>query len=382
MLTIATCVMRMKMKKLWLLAVLTGFLLSPSAFAGDDGAYVSLFDNTSQADKIDKTSAQEPDDEHGIFSFLNFKPKKKVEPKLTVADEKRLSPLEQSIKLADKGDLNAQLLLGYSYLYGENGAEVDYDKAFEYYARAAMQNDNVGLNNLGSLYYSGIGIERNTAKAAILFEKAASLGNAEAAVNLGFILITGNGVKKNPVQAMTLFEQGAALNNPTAKFMLGYAYYTGKLRPRDMAQAAKLMKEAAAAKFDEAQYILALMYVNGQGLPQNYGNAVKNLKAAVSQGHVLSMTTLGDILASGKKYAKDNFTAHVMFNLAAVRGAPEAAEKRDFLEEKLKIDELLSAQAQAESYHEKASELTAYIRQTFGTDIRSYIDTANLSDKS
>lgn len=370
------------MKKTCLLAALTVLLFSSAAFAGDDGAFVSLFDNTPQADKIDKTSAQEPGDEHGIFSFLNFKPKKKTEPKLTVADEKRLSPLEQSTKLADQGDLSAQLLLGYSYLYGENGAEINYDKAFEYYARAAMQNDNVGLNNLGSLYYSGIGIERNTAKAAILFEKAAALGNAEAAVNLGFILITGNGVKKDPVQAMKLFEQGAGLNNPTAKFMLGYAYYTGKLRPMDYGKAAGLMKEAAAAKFDEAQYILALMYINGQGLPQNYGNAVKNLKAAVSQGHILAMTTLGDILASGKKYTKDNFTAHVMFNLAAVRGAPTASEKRDFLEEKLKIDELLSAQSQAESFHEKPSELTAYIRQTFGTDIRSYIDTAVIPEKN
>lgn len=63
------------------------------------------------------------------------------QPKLNVAMEKRLSPLEQSVKLAEKGDVNAQLLLGYSYLYGENGAKVDYDKAFEYYAKAAMQTE-------------------------------------------------------------------------------------------------------------------------------------------------------------------------------------------------------------------------------------------------
>lgn len=253
---------------------------------------------------------------------------------------------------------------------------MDYDKAFEYYAKAAMQNDNVGLNNLGSLYYSGIGIERNTAKAAILFEKAAKLGNAEATVNLAFILITGNGVVKDTVQAMDMFEKGSELNNPTAKFMLGYAYYTGRLRDRDYKKAAVLMKTAAEAKFDEAQYILALMYVNGLGLPQNYGNAVKYLKLAVSQGHVPAMMALGDILARGEKYTKDLYTAHIMFNLAAVRGAPTAAEKRDAIESKLKIDEVLQAQAEAERFHEKPSDLTKYVDQTFGTDVRSYIDSA------
>ena len=181
------------MLRLLLLLLLAVSFSGTPALAGNDDAFISLFDGTPEASKPEKKTAED-DDEDSIFSFLNFKSKKKDDaPKLNVADEKRLSPLEQSVKLAEKGDVNAQLLLGYSYLYGENGAKVDYDKAFEYYAKAAMQNDNVGLNNLGSLYYSGIGIERNTAKAAILFEKAAKLGNAEATVNLAFILITGNG---------------------------------------------------------------------------------------------------------------------------------------------------------------------------------------------
>lgn len=364
------------MLRLLLLLLLAVSFSGTPALAGNDDAFISLFDGTPEASKPEKKTAED-DNEDSIFSFLNFKSKKKDEaPKLNVADEKRLSPLEQSVKLAEKGDVNAQLLLGYSYLYGENGAKVDYDKAFEYYAKAAMQNDNVGLNNLGSLYYSGIGIERNTAKAAILFEKAAKLGNAEATVNLAFILITGNGVVKDTAQAMDMFEKGAELNNPTAKFMLGYAYYTGRLRDRDYKKAAVLMKTAAEAKFDEAQYILALMYVNGLGLPQNYGNAVKYLKLAVSQGHVPAMMALGDILARGEKYTKDLYTAHIMFNLAAVRGAPTAAEKRDAIESKLKIDEVLQAQAEAERFHEKPSDLTKYVDQTFGTDVRSYIDSA------
>ena len=88
------------------------------------------------------------------------------------------------------------------------------------------------------------------------------------------------------------------------------------------------------------------------------------------------MMALGDILARGEKYTKDLYTAHIMFNLAAVRGAPTAAEKRDAIESKLKIDEVLQAQAEAERFHEKPSDLTKYVDQTFGTDVRSYIDSA------
>ena len=359
------------MKRLFL-GLLMSSCLCASALAAEDSKVLSLFEGTSEAGKADAVT--EDSDESGIFSFLNFKKFKKSPAKLNVADEKRLSPLEQTVKLADKGDVSAQLLLGYSYLYGENGAAVDYDKAFEYYAKAALQNDNVGLNNLGSLYYSGIGVSRNTAKAAILFEKSADLGNAEAAVNLGFILISGKGAHKNPTLAMDYFEKAAAAKNPTAEFMLGYAYYTGKLRPKDYGAAASLLRDAAASGLDEAQYILALMYVNGQGFPQNYNNAVKNLRLAVAQGSVDAMMTLGDILARGVKYTKDIYTAHVMFNLASVRGASGAAEQRNKLEEKMKIDEILQAQTEAEQYSPKLSELSNYTRQTFGDNIRYYID--------
>ena len=346
------------------------FSFAISSLAAEDSSVLSLFDGTPEA----TSAAPQEEEKNSIFSFLNFKKPAKEKAELTVADEKRLSPLEQSIKLADGGDLNAQLLVGYSYLYGENGAQTDYDKAFEYYAKAALQNDSVGLNNLGSLYYSGIGVNRNTAKAAILFEKAAKLGNPEAAVNIGFILISGDGAQKNPAVAMDYFEQAAESKNPTAEFMLGYAYYSGKLRPKNYALAAPLLKDSAAAGFDEAQYILALMYINGQGFPQNYNNGVKNLRLAVSQGSVDAMMTLGDILARGTKYPKDIYTAHIMFNLAAVRGADGAAEQRNRLEDKMKIDEILQAQTEAERYSPKLSELSNYTRQTFGSNVRYYID--------
>ena len=42
--------------------------------------------------------------------------------------------------------------------------------------------------------------------------------------------------------------------------------------------------------------------------------------------------------------------AHILFNIASVHGVASAAEKRDYLEKKLKIEELLQAQAEADSH--------------------------------
>lgn len=331
--------------------------------------------NIDGAAPAEQSKAENADDK-GIFSFMNFSFAKKKESKKVYArpDEKKESFMQRVTRQAEEGDVNAQLTLGYMYLYGEEGADMDYRKAFKYYSMAASQNDSVAINNLGSLYFSGIGTDKDYVKAAALFDQAAKLGNTEAAVNLAFIYLSGNNVGKNSWAAMELFKSAAKAGNPTAKFMLGYAYYKGFIVPVDYSQAVKLIREAADVHYADAEYVLAVMYLNGHGITKNYGQAVRYLKMAVSQGHVDAMGELGAILALGTAYPKDIYRAHVLYNIASVRGAPKAAERRDALEKVMKIEELLQAQAEAEKYVEKPSELTAYIKQTFGRDIRTYID--------
>lgn len=338
-----------------------------TAIAGEEEV-ISLFEGTEEAVE----SKPEAEEEGGLFSFLNFKMPEKL---LKSSSEKQEKPtsIEETIKLAEKGNLEAQLLLGYSYLYGENGLKPDYQKAFEYYGKAALQNDATGLNNLGSLYYGGIGVKRNPAKAAILFAKAADLGNAEAAVNIAFMMISGNGAKLDKAAAIDYFEQASTSENPTAKFMTGYAYYTGTLRPLNYVKAAPLIKAAADAGIDEAQLVLADIYINGRGFPQNYNNAVKYLRLSAAQGNTEAMMNLADILVVGEKFNKDIEFAHVLYNLAAVRGVAEAPAKRQLVETKMKINDILQAQIRAENFQDKPTQMTSYIHQTFGRSIRSYI---------
>lgn len=320
-------------------------------------------------------------DDRGIFSFLNFSfIKKSVETEdaetAQSSDEKAIeeTPLQRLVRLADEGNISAQLSLGYMYLYGTDGVQSDYAQAFKYYEMAAEQDNKIALNNLGSLYFNGIGTKQNYLKAAQLFARAAELGSDDAAVNLAFIYLSSENNEQNLDQAIKLFQQAADAGNNTAKFMLGYAYYQGFHVPQDYYKAVSLIREAATVNFDEAQYMLAMMYANGQGITQNYGNAIKYLNAAVGQGNLDAIMALAQILAEGTMYPRNIIQAHILYNIASVYGAKNAAEHRNTLAKALKIEELLQAQSRAEAFKEQPSELTTYIRQTFGKNIRRYID--------
>ena len=286
------------------------------SLTGDDVVSISAAEEQAakEAKEAEATSAS---DDKGIFSFLNFW-KKDDRPQLpdtsSTPEETVLQKLE---RMANSGDLNSQLTLGYMYLYGDNTAKVeqDYKQAFKYYEMAANQNDNVAVNNLGSLYYSGIGTPRDIIKATQMFSKAAELGNTEAMVNLAFIYISEQGDFYRPQEAIELFKRASATKNPTADFMLGYAYYKGFVVEKNNLQAFELIKRAANAGYDEAMYVLSEMYMNGEGTPQNYGNGVKVLDLAVKQGNVPAMMQLGYILANGEKYPKNVYKSHILFNV-------------------------------------------------------------------
>ena len=351
-------------------------LLSDEMLLGGDTQALQSEDSQSTAEE------DESQDENSgsIFGFIiepisNFF---KSEEKVTeVSEGEKESPLDKSIRQAKEGSIEDQMSLGYMYLYGTNGVEADTKKAFQYYEMAAEQNDPIAVNNLGSLYFSGIGTKKNVDMALSLFSKAADLGNDNAALNLAFILLTG-GVK-DPARnqrAFELFEKAQKSGNKIAEFMLGYAYYKGFVVQPNYQEAYKLIKDAANGKsqIDEAQLQLANLYAEGIGTVQDYAAAEKSYLAAVKQGNMEAILTLADIYSEGKfKITKINM-AHALYNIAAANGVQEAAAKRDELSKSMPQEMLANAQATARNYKPAPSELTGYIRQTYGNNIRNYID--------
>jgi len=277
---------------------------------------------------------------------------------------------------AAEGDVEAQLNLGYIYLYGANGTNIDYKQALSYYEAAAAQNNPVALNNLGSLYFSGIGTDVDYAKALHFFEEAAKQGSSDAAVNLAIIYLGADDKDKTPEKFTKIFDllKQAQKDNTIAKYLLGYSYLRGFGTKQNYSKAFQLIKPLADEQYDEAQFVLAEFYINGRGATKNYNRAIQYLQSAVTQGNLPSMMQLASILTEGKIYPKDIKKAHILYNVASVMGADGAAEKRDALEETLSIEDLLAVQSSAEDYKPEPSEKTKFIRQTYGESLKLYID--------
>lgn len=275
---------------------------------------------------------------------------------------------------ADKGDVKALLDMGYMYLYGSDGISVDHKKALEYYTKAAEKKNAVALNNLGSLYFNGIGTEIDYPRAIGYFDEAARQGSDDAAVNLAIIYLGSDVKSQEELSRVSELLKQAEPNNNIAKYLSGYSYMKGFLVKQDYKKAFPLIKAAADAGYDEAQFILADFYINGWGTPKNYNRAVQYLKNAAAQGYAEAMLMLGDILSEGKIYTRDIKKAHVQYNIAAVMGIDLAASKRDALEKNIKIEDLLAVQSEAEDYAPQLTEQTAFIRQTYGNSLKAYID--------
>ena len=348
-------------------------LVSPNA--GDDILLDLIAEESDDAQNIDTAETEE---NSTFFSFIS-KPLSflfSADEVVTTKEGKKETFLERSIRLANEGKLEDQLNLGYMYLYGTNGVNQDYDEAFKYYTMAASQNDPIALNNLGSLYFNGIGTKRDIPSAIDLFTRSADLGNDNAATNLAFIYLQGGAkdVKRN-LMAINLFKASAEKGNSIAKFMLGYAYYKGFVVEKNYVEAFKLIKESALSKgkLDEAQLILAEMFASGHGTVQNYSNSVKMYREAVNQGNFEAYVKLANIYQEGKMYPQNLVLAHALYNIASVNN-PQAAIFRDNISKKLKLEDLTLAQTNAQEFVAKPSELTKYVRDTFGSNIRKYID--------
>ena len=371
---------RMDMQKFLSYIVLSFLIVSPVKAEEVMSEDMLLGNNVSTT--VDTDSSEETNDSTD-FSLWNFIKKplslfsSSASDEIVSEDGKQETFLEKSERQAKDGNLEDQMNLGYMYLYGTNGVEQNFEKAFTYYTMAAEQKDAVALNNLGSLYFSGIGTNKNIRKALEFFNEAVELGNDNAAVNLAFIYLSGG--KKDEernTRAIKLFNMAAEKGNNIAKFMLGYAYYKGFMLEPDYAKAYKLISAAAGgdALFDEAQMVKAEMLIEGIGTVQNYKKGISSLRAAVSQGNLEAIVIAANIYSKGK-YVKSNLLmSHALYNIAAAQSVPQAAEFRDEIAKKMPLEQLSQAQAEALKFKPTPSELTSYIRQTFGTNVRNYID--------
>jgi hypothetical protein len=116
--------------------------------------------------------------------------------------------------LAERGDSEAQVSLGWMYQTGQ-GFDRDYHQAAYWYRQAADQGNDLAQYSLGELYARGLGVAQDFGQAVVWHRQAAESGNVSAQFRLAFFYEQGLGVPRN-YDAAVLWYSRAAQNAQSA----------------------------------------------------------------------------------------------------------------------------------------------------------------------
>jgi TPR repeat protein len=151
----------------------------------------------------------------------------------------------------------------------------DYRRAHELYFKALENKDRYFYNdakgitesNIGIIFLTGgYGVQINYEKAKENLQIAIKHGDHKAMVNLGWMYETGKGLNKNESMALKYYTDASMLNHSGGQYNLGNMYYRGLGCNKDLKIALEYYKKAAVQDYAPAIAKLGYMYENGEGI--------------------------------------------------------------------------------------------------------------------
>lgn len=187
--------------------------------------------------------------------------------------------------LADKGDMQAQVVLGQLYYQGGRGVEINHERALHYFLMAAESGNALALAFLGKMYSEGSPmVKQNNHTAMTYFRKAADKGNPVGQCGLGLMYLQGRGVEKDYGNALKFFTLAAEQGWAEGQLQLGIMHFSGLGVRRDYKLAVKYFNLASQGGHILAFYNLAQMHATGTGVLSNCHMAVELFKNVAERG--------------------------------------------------------------------------------------------------
>ncbi|MCK1391006.1 caspase family protein [Bradyrhizobium sp. 1] len=157
---------------------------------------------------------------------------------------------------SELGNARAIYELGWMYDSG-NGVEKDPARARFYYEMAAEKKIAPAIFSLGMQQERGIDAAGDPAKAYALYKRAADLGDPAAINKMGELAEKGLGIPQNLKQARAFYEKSATMGALEAMVNLARCNANGIGGRQDLAAARRLLAKAAEAGSADARRILA-----------------------------------------------------------------------------------------------------------------------------
>ncbi len=126
------------------------------------------------------------------------------------------------------------------------------------YRSTTSESEPHTLNNLGTFYLKGLGVNKNEKKAKQYFLSAAKLGFPPAMYHLGLIFHRGLGVTADPAQAQYWFRKAATLGDADAQFFMATILAGKGDDEKKLSESLEWFQLAAKNGLVAAQYNLAI----------------------------------------------------------------------------------------------------------------------------
>ncbi len=243
--------------------------------------------------------------------------------------DKTIKYLEKSAEL---GNVNAMSTLATIYNYGEYGVPIDYKKAKRWAEPAADKGDIDAQKILGFLYYDGNGVEVDYGKAQKWLTLVASqVDSPKLWVDVGALYLNINnlfrGVVQDDEKAYYWLQKSVDRGNTKAQVILGWLYCNGICVDRNFKKGYKLFKLASESGNNIAQSFLGEMYQNALYVEQDYNEALKLFKISGEQGNPVALYNVGWIYEKGLGVKKNIEKACEWYRKSASLGNIKAEGK-------------------------------------------------------
>lgn len=192
-------------------------------------------------------------------------------------------PREKNLReLGEDGDMNAQVLLGNIFFYGEGAIARDEVEAFKWYLRAAKQGSALGQYAVGNAFFDGLVVEQDFAESVRWYRLAAEQGDPWAQTSLGYAYQEALGVPRNDAEAERWYRTALAQGNLGGRRLLLLQYLRGRAKPQSGESVLELFEKMEQETDPEMLALIAtsVTLAGRSGMPRDVETAMRVAKDA------------------------------------------------------------------------------------------------------
>lgn len=260
-------------------------------------------------------------------------------------------------KAAQNGDANAQHKLALNYLKKQENK-----KAFDWFLKAAKQDNVESQYYLGWMYHYGKGVTKDLVQAEKWYKKAVNQKHGPSMFLLATIYQSNEANFQNYEEALKLYRYLAENNNfSLAQGQLGEMYEKGQGVDANEQMAIKWYTRAAENGDVYSQYLLGGLYLKGKGVKQDDEKSFYWYLKSAENGYDKAQSMVAINYFLGTPPIKKDYVAAYMWLILSweprVKNIPEMVAFKSDLEKVITKEQINEAKKRAKAWKPKSGSI-------------------------